>query len=341
MDRKNENQINNFIWIQTSFLGDLVLTTAAMKLIKEKFPQSRQIFVTTNVGKKLFADQKIVDEVIVFEKRKASIRSFFDVRSQIAKLGCHKSNSVILQPHKSTRSGLLREILGFDAVTYWESSLSFLAKTRVFRVSPMSESARIGLLLEPFGVERKQILASRPHLDRLANDNFSNCNDAVGIVPGSVWGTKRWPSSSYFSLMRRILESGRSIVVLGSNSDGVHYDEIQKSFGNEEKILNLVGKTSISDLMSIVPRLSAVIANDSALIHFAAAYNVPTLAVFGPTVPQMGFYPQSENSVVSQVDLSCRPCGLHGHHHCPLQHFKCMNDISVDRVFADFKNLMA
>jgi heptosyltransferase-2 len=99
-----------------------------------------------------------------------------------------------------------------------------------------------------------------------------------------------------------------------------------------DRLINLTGKTSLADLNGIYPRLNLVITNDSSPIHYASAFNVPTVAIFGATVPAMGFGPLATGSKIAEVELPCRPCGAHGGATCPLGHFKCMNDLSVEAV---------
>ena len=65
----------------------------------------------------------------------------------------------------------------------------------------------------------------------------------------------------------------------------------------------------------------------------AAANGVPTLALFGPTTRELGFFPYGEGHRVLEVDLTCRPCGLHGRRACPEGHFLCMRLISVEQVY--------
>ena len=79
----------------------------------------------------------------------------------------------------------------------------------------------------------------------------------------------------------------------------------------------------------------------TAQMHIATAFDVPTLAIFGPTTRELGFFPYGEGHRVIEVkDLPCRPCALHGGRKCPLGHFKCMNDISVDEVFNNAKEML-
>jgi heptosyltransferase II len=78
--------------------------------------------------------------------------------------------------------------------------------------------------------------------------------------------------------------------------------------------------------------LSVYVTNDSGPMHLAAALGVPIVAIFGPTVKELGFAPYTKKAQILEVDLPCRPCGKHGGKVCSKKHFKCMNDISVESV---------
>ena len=70
--------------------------------------------------------------------------------------------------------------------------------------------------------------------------------------------------------------------------------------------------------------------NDSAPLHLASAVNAPVTAFFCSTVPEFGFGPLSDKSIIKQVgEMSCRPCGLHGYKSCPLGHFDCAYKIKI------------
>jgi heptosyltransferase-2 len=68
----------------------------------------------------------------------------------------------------------------------------------------------------------------------------------------------------------------------------------------------------------------------------------PTVAIFGPTVPAFGFGPLAPHStIVENAGLDCRPCDKHGPPACPLQHWKCMRDVTVGDVAARVRHLVS
>ena len=89
------------------------------------------------------------------------------------------------------------------------------------------------------------------------------------------------------------------------------------------------------ELAAYLRMLNCYVSNDSGPMHLAWAQHTPVTALFGPTVRELGFFPRGDSAKVFEVSLECRPCGLHGPHHCPKKHHRCMVDIDVEAVWRD------
>ncbi len=333
--------ITDIIWIQTSFIGDIVLTTAAMGALHDHNPKVRQHLVTTEAGAKALAGHPHLASIHVFSKRDGHLRPMLAVRRALSRLNLPKT-TVILQPHRSLRSTLLSLSLGFPWYTYDETAGAFMAAASVPRVSVFHECDRISLLLEAIGIERSKFLGRKPYLPSTQPPSIASAMAThrhwIGLAPGSVWATKRWPTAKFASLAQLLLDfETTGIVLLGSKEDVTAANFIEEAClkrpgVSAQNLLNLAGQTSLSDLNGIYPRLTCLVANDSSPLHYASAYNIPTVAIFGPTTPEMGFAPLADYHRIAQVKLPCRPCSAHGPNTCPLGHFKCMNDLDVSAV---------
>ncbi len=333
------------VWIQTSFLGDIIINTGAFSLLKKHYPKCRQILVTTPVGQKALREQSYLDDVIVFDKR---AKSFFTaaraVKRELKQLGIHQP--IILQVHKSIRSTLLANYLGGFIISYEEASLSLLSQVSVPRVAVLHECQRQGLLLEPLGISRKEICAAAPTMSYYGEPLYQETKTQrkhVGVSPGSVWGTKRWSAENYGQLVRWLLAEGYLVFLLGSPEERKFANIIVRDNNGAKEIVDLCGRTSLNDLPAIYASLDYLVANDSSPIHYASAFRVPTLAIFGATVKAMGFGPLAPGSIVLERDLDklpCRPCSDHGPQVCPLKHFRCMTEILVEDAVAGFKDLV-
>jgi heptosyltransferase-2 len=168
-----------------------------------------------------------------------------------------------------------------------------------------------------------------------------------GILhPGSRWATKRW--DKYPELLEALLSNSARLspwnrlrwVITGDSEDqnlfGGHFARFE---GNPRVDVRL-GRVSLREFLGLCRRASLMMTNDSFPTHVAGCFDVPCLTVFGPTVPAQGFGPSStQSAVVERTELGCRPCGAHGHRRCPLSHFGCMKQISVDQVLSVLETL--
>ncbi|MBI3394671.1 MAG: glycosyltransferase family 9 protein, partial [Spirochaetia bacterium] len=159
------------------------------------------------------------------------------------------------------------------------------------------------------------------------------------VAPSSVWPTKRWTPYGFAELCAKLVEAyGSDVLLVGSKDDGVIAQDVM-NFVEETvpprmagRIHNVCGKTSLSGLFSLMKRSRMLVSNDSAPVHFGCAAGIPVTAIFGPTVPALGYAPIAPRTIVAEKDLSCRPCGTHGGVRCPLGHFDCMRTLSADNV---------
>ena len=335
----------DFIWIHTGFIGDLILLSAAIEALAVLMPRARQSLVTNKAGSAVYAEDSRLSSIATIDKKS---RNMFQIRNTLNHLGEKGDQRVFIQVHKSIRSSLLLLGLKGRRITYNETPLANLSSDRVSRVAVLHEYQRVLLLLESLNYPREQLFSFKPKLQPVAvpsHDDLRILIDGsvplIGIAPGSIWGTKRWPSEYYAHLVAGLLRaSDAKIVLLGSSAEHdacsviMNSREVQ-SFG-ASRIADLSGQTSIKDLRFIFPKLSLLIANDSGPLHFASAFDIPTIAIFGATVTALGFGPTATKSMVLENNgLSCRPCGAHGPKICPLGHFKCMRDLTFEVVWPD------
>jgi heptosyltransferase-2 len=159
------------------------------------------------------------------------------------------------------------------------------------------------------------------------------------MVPGSQWGTKRWPAERFAVLIERLMEAPRTAVVLfGGPQDRPVARAITAAC--RSPVVDLVGKTTLQELPAYLERCAVVVSNDTGPMHIAAALGKPVLVLYGPTTPALGFAPYGVRWEAASVPLACRPCNAHGPQRCPLAHWRCMLDLSVEQVAAGVRRLL-
>ena len=147
------------------------------------------------------------------------------------------------------------------------------------------------------------------------------------LCPGAEFGpAKRWPEEYYAQLANAKLAEGWDVWLLGSQKDNTATETIMSLTG--ERCVNLAGRTSLVEAVDILSLATAVVSNDSGLMHIAAALNKPLVAIYGPTSTTFT-PPLHARAKVLQLQLDCQPCFQR---ECPLKHQRCMRDLQPSQV---------
>ncbi len=340
-------KINKIGIFQTSFIGDSVLTTPLIQKTKKLFPDTQIVVITRPQTQDIFKPLPEVAQVILNDKRGWNkIAGVWKTARDIRKAGI----DILLVPHRSFRSALIAWLSGVKIRIGFTSSEGWFLYTKTVPFNWMIHDAERNLSLlqgiakEQFGGEKLSMSftpSAEENVARLLKDFNLEGKKLVGIHAGSAWPTKCWPQAYFVELISKLqTELGVQCVLVGGGKQDTDLGEkiCQLAKGHAA---SLCGKTSLADLMALMKHLSLFITNDSGPMHIATAFDVPTLAIFGPTTRELGFFPYGQGHRVLEVkDLPCRPCALHGGKKCPLGHFKCMKDITPDEVFKNAKEML-
>ncbi|MCL2888066.1 MAG: lipopolysaccharide heptosyltransferase II [Elusimicrobia bacterium] len=331
---------------QTSFIGDSVLTTPLVAKTAKMFPDAKIIVITRPETESIFKHMPEVSEVIL--NRKKGLKKITDVFRTAAEIK-KRNIDILLVPHRSFRSALTAYLSGVPIRIGFSSSEGKFLYTKTVPFSWMIHDAErnlnllSGIVKEKFQAEElnlKSIPTPDENVARLLKDYNLEGKILIGVHPGSAWPTKCWPEDKYAELLKRVQkELGLACVIVGGGKDADLGERIRHASGGDTT--DLAGKTSLTDLMALMRHFKLFITNDSGPMHIATAFGVPTLAIFGPTTKELGFFPYGKGHRVIEVKgLECRPCALHGGKKCPQGHFKCMNDITVEEVFKNAKEML-
>lgn len=156
----------------------------------------------------------------------------------------------------------------------------------------------------------------------------------VAICPGAEYGpAKRWPVESFLTVAKHFAAQHRArIVLLGAAGDAALASELATQLAEVD---NRAGKTTLAEFMAALAGAKLVLCNDSGAMHVASALDVPTVAIFGSTEPQLTG-PLGTRTRVLRHHVPCSPCFLR---ECPLD-FSCMTSITPERVIAEAEALL-
>jgi lipopolysaccharide heptosyltransferase II len=331
--------------VQTSFLGDTVLTTPLIAELASRGPVD---VVVTPASAPLLARNPDIHELFVYDKRgaDAGLLGFRRLAQRVRAPDPVKDAppAIAYLAQRSARSGALALAAGYsERVGFDGSAGQTLYTARVPYREDRHHAERLWRLAFPTrksdaGEAAPNAGAMQPKLfpgsdERAAVDALlgpgTDSRPLIALAPGSVWATKRWPG--YAELAKRLAARYR-LAIIGGHSDSSEAASIAE-FSGAQGVVDGTASLTLLASAELIRRASLLVTNDSAPQHLASAMGTPTITIFGPTVEEFGFGPLAPNSISLGLDaLACRPCHHHGPPRCPLGHWRCMRELGVDAV---------
>jgi len=334
----------------------MVLTTPLLDRLARRGPVD---VVATPQSAPLLAGHPAVRDVIVYDKRgmasgmRGLLRTARTLRTRAN--GEPRDVSVAYLAQGSFRSATLVRLAGIAQRVGFDTSAGRRLYTRAI---PFDRSVHHAERLWQLASVDDDAPVARlhPRLYPSPNDHaaaaslLASAGVAPGapmlvLAPGSVWMTKRWPHfrSLAIALATDPRTSRARLVILGSAADSGIARTIADGLQSISVPLPIdaTGRLPLLGSAALLQRAGAIVTNDSLPLHLASAVGTPTVALFGPTTPELGFGPLAPTAEALGVErLECRPCHAHGPNACPLGHWRCMEELSVARVIDAVADVM-
>lgn len=320
--------------IRFSSIGDVVLTTPIIRVLKKQIPNSEIHFITKKTFRGILEHNPNIDRLYTIE------RSINEVLSDLKK----ENYDYLIDLHKNTRTlslklKLRRPSFSFPKLNFEKWILVNFKRKSMPKIHVVD---RYFNTVEKLGVKN----------DLLPCDFYIQPSDEVsieqhfGFLPkhyvtiaiGAQFVTKRMP----FTKLKEIIDQIElPIVLIGGPTDSELANKLLSTFTGR-KIFSACGSFSLAQSASIVKQSSALLTNDTGMMHIASCFEIPTVSVWGNTVPELGMYPyfpvkKNLFSIHEVQSLSCRPCSKIGFKECPKKHFNCMNQQRSDEIALDLK----
>ncbi|HBS86135.1 MAG: heptosyltransferase [Bacteroidetes bacterium GWF2_38_335] len=316
--------------IQTAFIGDVILATPLVEALNKKYPGSNIDFLLRKGNEGLLEQHPKISNILIWDKKKNKLRNLFNL---IRKVRSEKYD-MVYNLHRFASSGLItlfssaRVKAGFDKNPF---SFSYSKTIRHIIGDSHHEADRnlelVDMSLENTGLKPK-LYPCQDHFEKTA---VYKSKPYIVVAPASVWFTKRMPEDKWIQLFEKF-SGNYMIYMIGGKEDKEEYEKmiLKSGFGS---VVNLAGKLSFLESAALMKDAAMNFVNDSAPLHIASSVNAPVTAFFCSTIPDFGFGPLSDKSVVQQVSgLKCKPCGLHGKRECPEKHFRCGNEMDINNL---------
>ena len=343
MNIKKET-ISSILVRSTNWIGDAVMTTPALRAIRESFPAARVTVLANPLVAPLFAVHEAVDDVVIYDRK--GVHAGFRGKLRLAKVLRARRYDLAILLQNAVDAALIAWLARIPRRMGYRTDGRGLLLTHG---TPVDEKTRrlhhveyYLAMLGRYGIataDKGLSLTTTREEDgamaaRLREAGIGESDVLLGINPGASYGAaKRWYPDRFAAVADELARRwGGRVVVTGGPGEAAIAADIAAAMTSP--CLVMAGKTSVRELMALIKRCDFFITNDSGPMHIAAAFGVPLVAVFGPT-DHTTTSPWSDRTVIVRRDTDCAPCLLR---ECPTDH-RCMTAVTVEDVVEAAKRL--
>jgi heptosyltransferase-2 len=328
-------KFHKILIIRLSSIGDIVLATPLVRVLRKKFQDSQIDFIVKKEFSELLRYNPHITNLIELDTSKG-FKELLRLKHQILK----EKYDLIIDIHNNFRSVFLRTFSGAKVVKInkrvFKRFLLIKFKINLYKNAiPVAERyietvTRFSIKNDNQGLD---IFVPAEIINVAKNKiNFSSENFYIAIAPSAKHETKRWPAERFAQLADKLIEKfNAKIILLGGIEDREICARVKSTMHGEP--INLCGETTLLESAGVLSLCKLLVTNDSGLMHIGSAVKTKVVAIFGSTVKEFGFFPYGTKSIVVEKPISCRPCSHIGRSKCPKGHFNCMLSIQVDDVF--------
>ncbi|MEJ7778654.1 MAG: glycosyltransferase family 9 protein [Daejeonella sp.] len=353
----NDIEPEKILLLRLDHIGDVVMTSPSFSLIRARFPEAKILLLTNEAGRQLYQQDPRIDEVWVFNwpwgqqriRERFSWPKIKELKAIILKLRSENIDVVVdfrgdlrfiflfgvltgtrfrMSNSRSGKSSLLHHISDYDVSKHEvERSLDVL---KFF-----------GNLEEPV---RPQIYLGSQEISDVKTIIETGINSPLPgklavIAPYSSRDVKSWPSAYFEEVIRHFRRKDFTVLVVGTTADQTYAENLVRGF--EEGVFSFAGKTNVRELAAMVSISSIVVGVDTGVLHLAACFDVPIIAIFGST-RSVEFRPYSPHATV--VESNTCVCNQFLHLTCDQEvegYARCLYQLGPEMVIQAIDKALA
>lgn len=318
------------VLLRLSALGDILLSEPVPRVLKEREPERRIVYVTRERFTAIPRGWPAVDQVLALPDvirgtDLAALRRQLKALGPLRRIDLHNTlrsrrlwpcGAARLPKHRLQKWALVH---GKCLPASWRHAALAGGPGPVWR----RYLSLVGLPEAPLEWRPRLVVQGQVLL-------YGECRHDL-LVPGAGFATKAWPVERWLELLPLLLQqSATPVLVLGG--------ERERPLGERlaalapARVDNLCGRTNLDETARLVAAARRIVTGDTGLLHMADAAGVPGVALYGSTTRELGFYPIDGGLQVLEHELPCRPCSHVGRARCPLGHFACLAGIGAAEV---------
>ncbi len=318
------------------YLGDVILTTPAVAVLKSRYPEARIDYLTEERFAPVLEGNPHIDEILT------TAGGFLGTVARVRKRRYTAALDLFYNPRSAWLLYLARIPVRVGGARRWRRRLY----THTFNVPGTVRSAVLHHLypLRILEVRERRSLP-RVYLDEgewraggsLLEARAGRAEGIVAFHCGGTWQAKRW-SPEKFSVLAEMIRDRtgrRTMLITGPGEEGFVQAVLERSGAKDH--LAVLPAMPIRSLASVLLHCDAIVANDGGVMHLSVALGRPTVGVFGPTEPDIWFpYEGDGPFAVATLDAECAPCHKH---ECP--DTKCLDRLEPEFVFQKLEDVLS
>lgn len=332
--------------LKLSALGDIVMTLPLLSDIQRHFPQAKIDWLVHKSFQELLQGQSALHRILLFQRKEWGLAQFWKNRQSFFQL---------LRDLKGERYDLVLDFQGLfrsGFLAFCTASPLRVGFKNAREGAPLFYHLKVPVPdLNVHAFTRYQSLLEALHLkpssppscpfpfnpsatEFIKKQLLSHQPPYLAVLPQTMWKTKIWGTAKLESVLQQV-SPYCTPVFFGSPGGEAEGSLLEKA--SQGKGINLIGKTSITQLIAGLREMHVVLTNDSGPMHLAAALQIPLVAIFGPTNPKRtGPFPWSPHHLFQASDLPCLPCYKRS---CPI-HIECMKRVSAEEVASSLLKIL-
>ncbi|MFA6357557.1 MAG: lipopolysaccharide heptosyltransferase II [Candidatus Omnitrophota bacterium] len=343
----NNKQYRRILISRTDRMGDVLLSTPVIQALRESFPQAYIAMMVTPYARDIVEGNPYLDEVILYDKD-GKHKSWVGSLKFAGRLKKKKFDlAIVLYPNN--RVHLITFLAGINQRLGYDRNFKFLLTDQIKHTKQYGEKHESEYALDLvryLGVKPKEVSLFMPikqESEEWANalfreEGIKGTDRLLVIHPTASCDSRIWPAERYAQVAEKLIQKyGFKVCIVSGGKDIQKAKAVVKNM--RSKVVDLIGKTSISQVASLLKRSQLFISTDSGPMHVAVAFGVPVVTIFGRKQPGLSpkrWGPLGKQSKYLHKDVGCIQCLAHN---CKKE-FACLKAISVDDVVLAVESIL-
>lgn len=344
IDHSLDKNFKTIVVCKFKGMGSIIQSTPMLKVLRQKYPESEIIFVSTNANKSILEQISLVDKILTIND------------SSFYKLFLTTIKAIVFLIKKKPEVYIDLEIYSnfstiFTTLTLSKNRIGFFLRSSSYKMgiythmmyfNPNKAISDVYLQIAVLLCRTQQ----KPELYNLYKKKLDSLNSVnqpyiiINVNASDLREERKWDKDNYIKLISHITNKHTElkIILIGSKNEFDYTESIKTNFCNQQNVINYAGKTNVQELISLIANAACLVTNDTGPMHIAFSCKTPTVCLFGPCSPQQ--YGYIEKTSIIYKNVYCSPC-VHEFIIPPCKgNNTCMKSIFVDEVIEAFEMIL-